>query len=37
MGKKKAKSNTNNPESLKEQGNKAFLQKDFEEARKFYT
>jgi protein-histidine N-methyltransferase len=38
MGKKKAtKTNTNNPESLKEAGNKAFLAKDYIEAIKLYT
>ena len=38
MGKKKAaKTNANNPESLKEAGNKAFLAKDYNEAIKLYT
>ena len=37
MGKKKGKANTNNPESMKEIGNKAFLQKEYEEARMYYT
>ena len=38
MGKKKAKAkDTDNPEAIKELGNKAFLAKDFQEAIKHYT
>ena len=38
MGKKKPKgANFNDPESLKEAGNKAFLGNNFDEALNFYT
>ena len=37
MAKKKTKSASNNPEAIKELGNKAFLAKDYNEAVRQYT